>query len=114
MPPKLAESHQPYKAYDSILLTIQPLIPSTIHQQKIFRGSMTVLVHHLGPWLPIMPLDTPGPLLDHCCIQSLGVGPRRWFRVDQGGPQWSRVVQEAPEGKSNFLTFLLMGWGAYH
>src|SRR6266849_993859 len=69
---------------------------------------MTVLVHHLGPWLPIMPLDTPGPLLDHCCIQSLGIGPRRWFRVDQGGPQWSRVVQGAPEGKSDFVTFLLM------
>src|ERR1700704_5206938 len=69
---------------------------------------MTVLVHYLGPWLPIMPLDTPGPLLDHCCIQSLGVGPRRWFKVNQGGPQWSRVVQRAPEGKTNFLTFLLM------
>src|SRR6266852_2942936 len=69
---------------------------------------MTVLVHHLGPWLPIMPLDTPGLLLDHCCLQSLGVGPRRWIRVDQGGPQWSRVVQGAPEGKTNFLTFLLM------
>src|ERR1700709_485182 len=55
-----------------------------------------------------MPLDTPGPLLDHCCLQSLGVGPRRWFRVDQGGPQWSTVVQRAPEGKTNFLTFLLM------
>src|ERR1700710_1615596 len=55
-----------------------------------------------------MPLDTPGPLLDHCCLHSLGVGPRRWFRVDQGGPQWSTVVQRAPEGKNNFLTFLLM------
>ena len=28
--------------------------------------------------------------------------------MDQGGPQWSRVVQGGPEGKSNFLTFLLM------
>src|ERR1700710_1604517 len=59
-----------------------------------------------------MPLDTPGPLLDHCCLHSLGVGPRRWFRVDQGGPQWSTVVQRAPEGKTNILTFLLM-WGGF-
>jgi hypothetical protein len=28
--------------------------------------------------------------------------------VDQGGPQWSRAVQGELEGKTNFLTFLLM------
>jgi hypothetical protein len=32
----------------------------------------------------------------------------KWSRVDQGGPQWFRVVQRIQEGTTDFLAFLLI------
>src|ERR1700709_444424 len=45
---------------------------------------------------------TPGPLV-------FTKSWRRSAKVVQSGSRWSTVVQGGPEGKSNFLTFLLMG-----
>jgi hypothetical protein len=61
---------------------------------------VSVLIHYLGPWLPKMPLNTPESLLNHCCLQSLGIDP--W---SQSGSRWSIVIQSGPRNirRQNWL-----------